>query len=342
MVEHAQSLVDVLGVDVWVSRLPRRGYGRRTTPIGGADRRLVRRAVRAAARRARTEDSPLPPPLPIRPPLPCRLAPSRRRPAAGAADETTVLRLDQPDRGTGEYGRVRPISGPVSGPIRSVIDATGTAPSSRATASPTPSGPGPPLCLSRPWPCRCTAGPTTYGGTACRGCRRPRCATSGRSTSTCGRPRRWPTLRRSGRAALGRPVPARRAGSRCGWPSGTGPATCCASRRPRRPRSNSAEHEQRGAGRAAATGCSRPAARTCCRWPGSATCGSPPGSTSTAPAGSRSGTTSTPAELAIRFEGAEHGVPGLPNEVVHWPEKGQTGRSAVLPGAARRASPEPT
>jgi hypothetical protein len=28
-------------------------------------------------------------------------------------------------------------------------------------------------------------------------------------------------------------------------------------------------------------------------------------------------------ELAIRFEGAEHGVPGLPNEVVHWPDKGQ-------------------
>lgn len=28
-------------------------------------------------------------------------------------------------------------------------------------------------------------------------------------------------------------------------------------------------------------------------------------------------------ELAIRFEGADHGVPGLPNEVVHWPDKGQ-------------------
>jgi hypothetical protein len=28
-------------------------------------------------------------------------------------------------------------------------------------------------------------------------------------------------------------------------------------------------------------------------------------------------------ELAIRFEGAEHGVPGLPNEVVHWPDKGK-------------------
>ena len=27
--------------------------------------------------------------------------------------------------------------------------------------------------------------------------------------------------------------------------------------------------------------------------------------------------------LAIRFEGAEHGVPGLPNEVVHWPDKAQ-------------------
>jgi hypothetical protein len=26
-------------------------------------------------------------------------------------------------------------------------------------------------------------------------------------------------------------------------------------------------------------------------------------------------------ELAVRFEGAEHGVPGLPNEVVHWPDK---------------------
>jgi hypothetical protein len=26
-------------------------------------------------------------------------------------------------------------------------------------------------------------------------------------------------------------------------------------------------------------------------------------------------------ELAIRFEGAEHGVPGLPNEVLHWPDK---------------------
>jgi hypothetical protein len=29
-----------------------------------------------------------------------------------------------------------------------------------------------------------------------------------------------------------------------------------------------------------------------------------------------------PAALAIRFEGADHGVPGLPNDVVHWPEKG--------------------
>jgi hypothetical protein len=28
-----------------------------------------------------------------------------------------------------------------------------------------------------------------------------------------------------------------------------------------------------------------------------------------------------PAALAVRFEGAEHGVPGLPNEVVHWPDK---------------------
>jgi hypothetical protein len=27
------------------------------------------------------------------------------------------------------------------------------------------------------------------------------------------------------------------------------------------------------------------------------------------------------AALAVRFEGAEHGVPGLPNEVVHWPDK---------------------
>ncbi len=27
--------------------------------------------------------------------------------------------------------------------------------------------------------------------------------------------------------------------------------------------------------------------------------------------------------LQIRFEGASHGVPGLPNEVVHWPDKGQ-------------------
>jgi len=26
-------------------------------------------------------------------------------------------------------------------------------------------------------------------------------------------------------------------------------------------------------------------------------------------------------ELAVRFEGADHGVPGLPNEVVHWPDK---------------------
>jgi hypothetical protein len=29
----------------------------------------------------------------------------------------------------------------------------------------------------------------------------------------------------------------------------------------------------------------------------------------------------TSGELAVRFEGAEHGVPGLPNEVVHWPDK---------------------
>jgi hypothetical protein len=40
------------------------------------------------------------------------------------------------------------------------------------------------------------------------------------------------------------------------------------------------------------------------------------------------------AALAIRFEGADHGVPGLPNEVVNWPEKGQradTSSYLVLP-----------
>jgi hypothetical protein len=30
-----------------------------------------------------------------------------------------------------------------------------------------------------------------------------------------------------------------------------------------------------------------------------------------------------PGALAIRFEGADHGVPGLPGDVVRWPEKGQ-------------------
>jgi hypothetical protein len=31
----------------------------------------------------------------------------------------------------------------------------------------------------------------------------------------------------------------------------------------------------------------------------------------------------SPTELSMRFDGAGHGVPGLPNEVVHWPDKGQ-------------------
>jgi hypothetical protein len=35
------------------------------------------------------------------------------------------------------------------------------------------------------------------------------------------------------------------------------------------------------------------------------------------------------AELAIRFEGAEHGVVGLPNDVVHWPEKGASSSRAL-------------
>lgn len=39
--------------------------------------------------------------------------------------------------------------------------------------------------------------------------------------------------------------------------------------------------------------------------------------------GVRSRTDVGAGELAIRFEGADHGVPGLPNEVVHWPDKGQ-------------------
>jgi hypothetical protein len=47
-------------------------------------------------------------------------------------------------------------------------------------------------------------------------------------------------------------------------------------------------------------------------------------------------------ELAIRFEGAEHGVPGLPNEVVHWPDKGQRADAPSYlllpetPGSTRR------
>ena len=38
--------------------------------------------------------------------------------------------------------------------------------------------------------------------------------------------------------------------------------------------------------------------------------------------GVRARTEITAGELAIRFEGAGHGVTGLPNEVVHWPDKG--------------------
>jgi hypothetical protein len=34
--------------------------------------------------------------------------------------------------------------------------------------------------------------------------------------------------------------------------------------------------------------------------------------------------------LAIRFEGADHGVPGLPNEVVRWPDKGQRAAPTYL------------
>jgi hypothetical protein len=34
--------------------------------------------------------------------------------------------------------------------------------------------------------------------------------------------------------------------------------------------------------------------------------------------------------LAIRFEGADHGVPGLPNEVMHWPGKGQRATATYL------------
>jgi hypothetical protein len=58
-----------------------------------------------------------------------------------------------------------------------------------------------------------------------------------------------------------------------------------------------------------------------------------------------------PAPLTVRFDGAEHGVAGLPNEVVGWPEVDQRAdlpAYLVLPGAARdgfvaltRTRPEP-
>jgi hypothetical protein len=49
-------------------------------------------------------------------------------------------------------------------------------------------------------------------------------------------------------------------------------------------------------------------------------------------------------ELAIRFEGAEHGVPGLPNEVVHWPDKGQRADAPsylLLPETGRQPAHQP-
>ena len=37
----------------------------------------------------------------------------------------------------------------------------------------------------------------------------------------------------------------------------------------------------------------------------------------------------SPTELTMRFDGADHGVPGLPNEVVNWPGKGQPAAKSV-------------
>jgi hypothetical protein len=54
--------------------------------------------------------------------------------------------------------------------------------------------------------------------------------------------------------------------------------------------------------------------------------------------GVRARTDISAGELAIRFEGAEHGVPGLPNEVVHWPDRGSRADAPcylVLPEASR-------
>jgi hypothetical protein len=127
LVEHAQTLVDVFGIDIWVvsdEAWLRAG----SQQVGGVreDWFIVRYNQPAGPPAI---GIPLPPPLPIRPaPMPVPVSPWSNSPAGAASDETTVLHLGSPDlwSTSGEYEAVRPTSGPVIDPVRSVIDTTGT------------------------------------------------------------------------------------------------------------------------------------------------------------------------------------------------------------------------
>jgi hypothetical protein len=126
LIEHVQSLVDVFGVDIWTvadAAWARSGF----EPVGTTreDWFIVRYGQQAGPPAIGIA---LPPALPVRPaPLAAPVSPWTG-PSSMATDETTVLRAVPADAwpNSGEFEAVRPVSGPVIDPVRSVIDTTGT------------------------------------------------------------------------------------------------------------------------------------------------------------------------------------------------------------------------
>jgi hypothetical protein len=125
LVEHVQSLVDVFGVDIWIvtdGAWARAGF----EPVGTAreDWFIVRYGQPAGPPGIGIA---LPAALPVRPaPLVAPVSPWSNAGASG--DETTVLRAVPADTwpNSGEFEAVRPVSGSVIDPVRSITDTSGT------------------------------------------------------------------------------------------------------------------------------------------------------------------------------------------------------------------------
>ena len=327
LVEHAQTLVDVFGVDVWV--VSDEAWLRATTQqIGGArdDWFIVRYNQPAGPPAIGTA---LPPPLPIRPaPMPVPVSPWSNGPAGVVGDETTVLHLGPPDlwSTSGEYEAVRPTSGPVIDPVRSVIDTTGTvtitdpggisdylSDAERARAA----------ALSQPTMAVPMYGvPTVYGGHGVHWLP----PTPVRNKRALDLYLFTPTGDGSEVASADLFLLAGSDPLRMAERVGAGYLLRIAV--PDEGAVDLAEHESAVPaalrGRLEETACTHLLPAT---WFGDLRV------TARYDLDGRGGVAArhdlTPTELAMRFDGAGHGVPGLPNEVVNWPEKGQPAAKAV-------------